>query len=306
MDYWSSSFTFILPFMWIPRQVKSERDHRLHLYSSVLFSLWKFSFSTLFVECISTVFVLHLVLLLTLLSLRRLLVSSCLCVLTLPAIMLPRTHTHTRTQGWLPSPIRHRDGSAWHPNGTQGIALGINIHASIMHKHTNMRSYDTVNTLTCAGGIYADTHRCLKMCRRAHWGTLLDHPIWRLEPTQKTKHLQRQRGRETGRVVCVGGAPHKRKGSGRWRGGEKTSDVLRCPSCWFGSSATYLFWSVAPRYPPLTLRLSCSHLIMGLLLAEIATVWQSWAHLDVSDAYFHSGSVVQRRSSSWDSRRTVF
>lgn len=218
-------------------------------------------------------------------------------------------------QGRLPSPIsdRHRECSAWHPNGTQGNALGcINIHASIMHKHTYMHSHDDAYSLTCAGGIYADTHCSVHQNMPTY--TLRDiirSPYLKIGGNSENKASSKAKWGETGRWGWEGGGlrwktkgGHPTRGKGVESGGKKISDVLRCPSCRFGSSATYLSWSVALCYPPLTLRFSCSHLIMGLLLAEIATVWQSWAHSGASEAYSHLGSVVKRWSSSWDSSRT--
>lgn len=107
--------------------------------------------------------------------------------------------------------------------------------------------------------------------------------------------------------LCEGTPQEKRE----WRneqeeGGskEEISAMLWCPSCQFGSSATYLSRSVALLSPQWTLCSPSSHLIMGLLLAEIATVWQSRAHSGASDTYFHLDTVVTRRSRSWVWRRT--
>lgn len=102
-----------------------------------------------------------------------------------------------------------------------------------MHKHTYMRSYETVNTLTCAGGIYADTHRSVPQnLQTCTLRDIIRSPYLKIRGNSENKASSKAKGGggEQGGCWCVGGvfateekgrAPHERKGSGRRReGGE--------------------------------------------------------------------------------------
>lgn len=111
-----------------------------------------------------------------LLCLQRLLVSNCLCVLTVPAIMLWHTLTHRHTQGCLPHhPSQTDTGPAWHLNSTEGTALGsINMHDSIIgYAQTHTRTCTL--THVCAFCIHVQevlmhtrTAQCIQTCSHTH------------------------------------------------------------------------------------------------------------------------------------------
>lgn len=143
----------------------------------VRFTGREFKTSTLYLHYIQ-VFVLHLLSLSfffrALLCLQRLLVSNCLCVLTVPAIMLWHTLTHRHTQGCLPHhPSQTDTGPAWHLNSTEGTALGsINMHDSIIgYAQTRTCTF----TLVCAFCIHVQevlmhtrTAQCIQTCSHTH------------------------------------------------------------------------------------------------------------------------------------------
>lgn len=206
---------------------RRKENHSFHLDSPGLFGSQEESLKhQLCIYFYIQVFVLHLLSLSfffrALLCLQRLLVSNCLCVLTVPAIMLWHTLTHRHTQGCLPHhPSQTDTGPAWHLNSTEGTALGsINMHDSIIGYAQTMHIYPCVCILhTCAGGINAHSHCSVHPNLLAYTHTLLqpllDHPIWRLEATLKTKHLQRLSGGESdmeGGKGGVGGCCWKRRG----------------------------------------------------------------------------------------------
>lgn len=229
---------FITEWIW---QAKSEQNHGFRLHSSILFGLWKsvlyYVIYQVYIDCLK-VFVLHLVLLFAPFSLRRLLVSSCLCVLTVPAIMLPHTHTHTcRVDS--PHPSQTDTGRAQHDIQTAPRAMHWGASTFMLPSCTNTHTCTRTMTRTAWHVQEASTQthivQCIKICRRTHWGTLLDHPIWRLEATRKTKHLQRQRGGgvggQTGRLVWWGCDGRGREGTPQeereWRVGGRKSLM-----CW--------------------------------------------------------------------------
>lgn len=128
---------------------------------------------------------------------------------------------------------------------SRGVHAHTHAHTHInMHTYTHTRAY----SLTCAGGIYADTHGSVhqNLPTYTHLRPLLDHPIWRLEASQKTTHLQRQREGETqggrrgeewaGVLEEEGRAPHirKRNGGGRQGEGDLWCVVMpQLPICFF-------------------------------------------------------------------------
>lgn len=240
-------------------------------------------------------------------SLRRLLISHCLCVLTVPAIMLCHTHAHSHRVVSPTTHLRHREGSAWHSNSTQGNALDQHacFHHRLHSKHARARTH-TLNacSLTCTGGIYPDTHGSVHRNLLVYTlSPIIRSPYLKIRGNSENKASSKaKRGWETWKEGGAGWVWWKRRGGGHPSGGEgmnegergergkEACDVLRRPSWRFGSSATYLSWSVAPFYPLLTLRSPRSSLIMGPLLAESATIWQSWTHLG---AYSHFCSYIE-------------
>lgn len=161
---------------------RRKENHSFHLDSPGLFGSQEESLKhQLCIYFYIQVFVLHLLSLSffffrALLCLQRLLVSNCLCVLTVPAIMLWHTLTHRHTQGCLPHhPSQTDTGPAWHLNSTEGTALGsINMHNSIIgyaQTHTRTCTF----THVCAFCIHVQevlmhtrTAQCIQTCSHTH------------------------------------------------------------------------------------------------------------------------------------------
>lgn len=158
---------------------RRKENHSFHLDSPGLFGSHEESLKhQLCIYFYIQVFVLHLLSLSfffrALLCLQRLLVSNCLCVLTVPAIMLWHTLTHRHTQGCLPHhPSQTDTGPAWHLNSTEGTALGsINMHDSIIgYAQTRTCTF----THVCAFCIHVQkvlmhtrTAQCIQTCSHTH------------------------------------------------------------------------------------------------------------------------------------------
>lgn len=235
------------------------------------------------------------------------------------------THTHTQAHTGLspPPPISDRHRPSVTSKQHRGHCVGEHQHARFHHwlcsdTHTHMHTYSCVRILhTCAGGINAYSHRSVhpNLLAYTHTHTLtaiIRSPYLKIRGNSENKASSKAEwGRETwkeGREEWAGVAgrggesmPMEQREWRKERRGEGISDVLWCPSCRFGSSATYLPWSVALFYPLLTVWFLHSHLITGLLLAESATVWQPWTHLG---AYSHLSCTVAWGSRSWGSCKT--
>lgn len=135
------------------------------------------------------------------------------------------THTYTQAHTGLspPPPISDRHRPSVTSKQHRGHCVGEHQHARFHHwlcSDTHMHIYPCVCILhTCAGGINAHSHCSVHPNLLAYTHTLLqpllDHPIWRLEATLKTKHLQRLSGGESdmeGGKGGVGGCCWKRRG----------------------------------------------------------------------------------------------
>lgn len=158
--------------------------------------------------------------------------------------------SHTHTQACLPPPImlNLREDSAWHLSNTQSGG-----HAC----YCSCRRSDILRR-----GIYVGTHAPAhhNLLTYVVLQPLLDHPIWRLEPIQKTMHLQRQRG---GSREMEGGGRDRWEGSAwlltrrkrmewiKWWG--VFSDVVSMPQLpvWLFCQLHCMSSSVAPFSPSL-------------------------------------------------------